>query len=90
MSFTAKITVTWETNPFTNASFETYDKWQELIYKNFMSGNIDVDSTISDDQLTMSRLVKDVEAGEAWRDAILAHRQEYGLSAPLSVVITAI
>ena len=90
MSFTAKVTFTWSEDPYQGKPFQAFDEYQQLIYEQFIAGNIDVDTTKSTDGLSITRLVKDIAAGEAWRDVILAHRQEYELSAPLSVVITAI
>ena len=82
MSFTAKAIFTWSEDPQKGMPFSAFDEYQQLIYEQFMAGNIDVDSTKSDDGLTITRLVKDVAAGEVWRDAILAHRTKYNSSHP--------
>ena len=77
MSFTAKVIFTWPEDPYKDLPFSAFDEYQQLIYEQFMAGNIDVDTTKSDDGLTVTRLVKDVAAGEAWRDALLAHATKY-------------
>lgn len=86
MSFTAKVIFTWPEDPYKDMPFSAFDEYQQLIYEQFMAGNIDVDSTKSEDGLTVTRLAKDVAAGEVWRDALLAHATKYGKGHPVVTI----
>lgn len=86
MSFAAKVTFTWSEDPYQGMPFQAFDEYQQLIYEQFIAGNIDVDTTKSTDGLSITRLVKDIAAGEAWRDILLAHATKYGKGLPTVTV----
>ena len=86
MSFAAKVTFTWQGDPQAGVSFQAFDEFQQLLYQQFMAGNVDVDSTRSDNGFSIIRLVKDVPTAEIWKDLVLALITKHNNVLPETVI----